>query len=402
VIGVIGNLGVTAIGRAAVDSKGWLKGGIVDREAAARCIAEAAETASAQTAGETVTKATFGIGGWAVSSVTDSAVVELERYGYATDDDLEKMRLQIVNRQTTNQRSVVSIMPHRWLADGEPADPFLRQCFFGGVEALVITVPLSQWQELKSVIELSGIQMENVDFEPVAAMRDTLTGIEANEGALIIDIGAQSSGVAVWQGGKLTWAEGGFWGADQMLRDVAFSLDLPMRETYRLSRLAASSKKKAKMDHRIAVANALTRTCFDVATNWRQQLEEHGFSPLEIPGQIVLVGGGASQEGMIHAFKEVFRRPVRLVGQWEAPVIGAKPKVPDADLLLLESKDSKLIREFLPYTAHTSTNAVEDMWEWATAFGLMLRSAGQQMAGSGGSFGSPPPDEGKVRPWDVQ
>lgn len=118
------------------------------------------------------------------------------------------------------------------------------------VEAVSVLARESSVQNLDSLLERAGLSMSGAIAAPYAAGEAVLVDDEKALGAVILDLGASSTGFAVYENGALLDCGGVPVGGDHLTRDVAQLFGAPINKAERTKTLFGSALVGPGDDHR--------------------------------------------------------------------------------------------------------------------------------------------------------
>lgn len=302
-----------------------------DFEACARSIQVAIEEASAM-AGSQVSRVTACYSGPGIDARIVRGATRLKSAA-VTSRDIDNVIRAAMQAAPAPQRSFLHVEPLRYRVDeGQPtADPNGQTGKMLAVEACVVTAPTEALNALKACIGQAGVEVEEVIAGPQAAALAVLSPDEREQGALLIDIGAGSIGVAAFAGEGLVHCETIPAGGVRLTRDLAMRLrttfaaaervklhygvvgqGLDPREAVQAPKLGADGRLEASTTLRGVIAETLTPRLYEMLLATRDRLNRAGFCGPNGPQRAVLVGGGAMIPGVRDLAVEALGIPVRL------------------------------------------------------------------------------------------
>jgi cell division protein FtsA len=253
--------------------------------------------------------------------------------GSISQRDVENAIDQAMKAAPTPQLSFIHVEPLRYMIDdGEGiADPIGMPGKMLAVEACVVTAPTEALNALRGCIRLAGADVEEIIAGPHAAALSALTPEERAEGALLVDIGAGSIGVAAFADDALVHCETLSAGGVRLTRDLAAKLQTTFaaaervklhfgavgnacdpREAVQAPKLGLDGRLEAATTLRGVISDTLTPRVVEMLLAVRERLDRAGFAGIEGPPRAVLVGGGAMIPGMRDLAAEALGIPVRV------------------------------------------------------------------------------------------
>lgn len=301
-----------------------------DFDACARAIAAAIGEASAM-AGAPVRRVVASYSGPGLEARMSRGAVRIKG-GVISGRDLDNALDAAVNAAPTPQRSILHAEPLRYFVDDrECVNPIGHSGKFLAVEACIVTAPAEALNALRSCIRQAGAEVEDVIASPFAAGLASLTQEEREEGALLIDLGAGSLGIAVFSGDRMMHAETIACGGVRLTRDLATKLQTTFaaaervklhfgavasacdpREQVQTPRLGVDGRLEAATTLRGVIADTLSPRLFEILLIARERLARAGFAGAAGPQRAVIVGGGAMMPGLRDLALEALGMPVRI------------------------------------------------------------------------------------------
>ncbi len=152
--------------------------------------------------------ALIGVGG-CVSGVNSRGVYEFGRRRRAIEPEDLKYAVELAARvQLEEDREILQICPQDFTLDGRAGYRNPKGIMGARLEAnmLVVTVSLHEHQAIVSAVHHSHLAVEESVFEAIAAAYASVLPEDRARGAAIVDIGAQSTEVVIYDGDSLLLA----------------------------------------------------------------------------------------------------------------------------------------------------------------------------------------------------
>ena len=314
-----------------VSKNGGVRRGMVrDIEETARSVAAALRDAS-RMAGAGVTEVTCGIAGEHVSARTSSGVVAVRGEEIAPAD---VERANDVARTVALGRDLVLLhgIPQEYRVDqqGEISDPVGMTGTRLEVEMYLVTVQATAARNLRKSVERAGCRIADIVLEPLAASQAVLTDDERELGVALAEIGGQSTGVAIFQKGKIRHLASLKFAGGHVTSDLVQGLSLTQADAERVKErfgsayqplvdpdemveLPSTPGQGARQAPRDMVAHIIHQRMDEILQLVRAELAKAGYDdPKQLPAGVVLTGGTAHLPGMVELAREVFAMPVRV------------------------------------------------------------------------------------------
>ncbi|MBI2023921.1 cell division protein FtsA [Candidatus Giovannonibacteria bacterium] len=176
-------------------------------------------------------------------------------------------------------------------------------------EVLFITSMLKPLKEMISVVEEAGVIIDDVIPGPIAAARSLLTQRQKEAGALVLDIGSDTTDLAVFEE-NMPYSVAVFpYGGSHITNDIAlgFQISLDKAEEIKMEMKLPDETAQAKKKFQHIVEARLEDT-FELIDNHLKKIGRQGL----LPGGVVLSGGASKLTGLEEFSKYALRLPVTL------------------------------------------------------------------------------------------
>lgn len=176
-------------------------------------------------------------------------------------------------------------------------------------EVLFITSLLKPLKEMISVIEEAGVTIDDVIPGPIAASRSLLSPRQKEAGALVLDIGADTTDLAVFEE-NLPYSVAVFpLGGSHITNDIAlgFQVSLDKAEEIKLEGRVPEETAQTKKKFQNIVEARLEDT-FELIDNHLKKIGRQGL----LPGGVILSGGSSKLSGLEEFTKYALRLPVTI------------------------------------------------------------------------------------------
>jgi len=246
------------------------------------------------------------------------------------------------------------------------------------VNALVVDAFTPHVNDLMRVAHMGGGVVRELVLSPLSAARAALSTRQRELGTVVIDLGAATTGVSIYEEDKLMGLCVLPVGATNITNDVAIALKIPVdvaeqvklqygyaiekeiapRDVVELKKLYPEARGMVSRRLLVQVIEMRLAEIFDLVNNELKLLGKSG----QLPGGAVLVGGGAKLPGVT----ELVRQELRLASQ--IGLAGGE--------IWTNSQDASF------------SNELQDP-EFATAFGLALWGFDKERKGQARSIWHP-------------
>ncbi len=228
------NQSPSVIGVCSYPSKGIKKGVVVNIDDATNAISESV-TAAERMAGVTVSDVYVSINGEAVTSLNNKGVVAVAGSEITIDDTYRA----IENARTLSlpeNLNPIHIIPREFVVDSQGGIKYPIGMSGGRleVETHIITAPNSYWQNLKKCVEQLGLNVYDVVFTGWASSLSVLTDTEKELGVTLLDIGAGTTTISIFQEGSIIYSSVIPLGGINITSDIAIGLQVSLEDAEKI------------------------------------------------------------------------------------------------------------------------------------------------------------------------
>lgn len=228
------NQSPSVIGVCSYPSKGIKKGVVVNIDDATTAISESV-TAAERMAGVTVSDVYVSINGEAVTSLNNKGVVAVAGSEITIDDTYRA----IENARTLSlpeNLNPIHIIPREFVVDSQGGIKYPIGMSGGRleVETHIITAPNSYWQNLKKCVEQLGLNVYDVVFVGWASSLSVLTDTEKELGVTLLDIGAGTTTISIFQEGSIIYSGVVPLGGINITSDIAIGLQVSLEDAEKI------------------------------------------------------------------------------------------------------------------------------------------------------------------------
>lgn len=223
--------GVRFVGCATAEASGWVKGRIADQQAVADSVVAALHRVEEET-GVSVEAVVAGMGGQTVRGANARGVVELEHVREIEQRDVRRAVDRASRVQLQEDRMVLQLFPQDFVVDDHPGHRDPRRMLASRLEVNVhlVTASLQEHAALVGAINMAHLNVEETVFEALAACYASVLPEERREGLAVVDVGAQSTELVVYNGDSMYLASTVRVCGDHFTRDLAQSLHLSFED----------------------------------------------------------------------------------------------------------------------------------------------------------------------------
>jgi cell division protein FtsA len=256
---------------------------------------------------------------------------------YQGDMDRAVKASQAVN--LGQNRTIIHTLTKEFIVDGvgDIADPLGLIGSRLEVQSFILDCFLPHVSGLMRAVELSGGEVGGLIFSPLVAARAALSKRQKDLGAIIIDLGAGTTGMSVYEENRLLGAAKFPVGAANISNDLAIGLKIPVdaaeeiklhhgsgfakdvsaKDQVELKEFAPDSKGTVSRRFIAEIIESRLGEMFDLAN---EELKRLGKTH-DLPGGVMFVGGGAKLPGLTDLAKQELRLSAQigctLADEWQ-------------------------------------------------------------------------------------
>lgn len=319
---------LNVIGVSNAKSAGVKDGIIVDIEAAASAIKSAISQAE-EKAGISIKLVNVGLPANLLQiEATQGMIPVTSETKEITDTDVENVVRSALTKSMTPDREVITFIPEEFIVDGFQGirDPRGMMGIRLEMRGLLYTGPRTILHNLRKTVERAGVQVENIIISPLAMTKSVLNEGEREFGATVIDMGGGQTTVASVRNQELQFTNIYQEGGEYVTKDISKVLKTSkklaesLKFNYGEAYVPAASNESFQVEvigevepvevterYLAEIISARVKHIFEQI---KQDLERRHL--LELPGGLVIIGGGAILPGVVELAQEVFGVPVKL------------------------------------------------------------------------------------------
>jgi cell division protein FtsA len=359
IIGEPGDGGlVDIVGIGEAEARGLRKGVVVDPEAAVEAITRAVEEAE-RMSGLEAEEVSINLSGSHIMSFNGQAIVAVSgrerevshenghgrRSSYGshvvvagrdreiTHDDVRRAIESASAIQLPAGREIVDRLPQEFIVDDQDGinDPVGMIGARLAVKVHIVTSPVTARQNVINSVNRAGLVVGEMVLEQIGAAEASLTDDDKEFGAALVDIGAETTGLVIYQRGAVQHTAVFALGGSHFTNDIAFGLRTPIPEAEKIKRavgcacgLSLSEMERSELVDvpsvggrpprqlsRQILCDILQPRAEEVLSHVADEIREAGWEG-QLSSGVVLTGGGALLDGMVEIAEQVFDAPVRL------------------------------------------------------------------------------------------
>lgn len=247
-----------------------------------------------------------GISGRSLRSVPTEVSLNLPDDTVVTDDILDRLKREALSAAVDNSLEVVDAVPRIYtVGKTETLSPRgMAGDRIKGIFDLIVCRPEMQRNIRRVINDKLEIDINGFVVTALASAHLILTSEEKRLGCMLVDMGAETTSVCIFKGGYLRYYATLPLGGRNITRDITTlnfleerAEDIKLTSGNALPREAASNLNLngVKMSE---VSNIIVARSEEIVANIVEQIEYAGLKESDLPGGIILIGGGCNLAGM--------------------------------------------------------------------------------------------------------
>src|SRR6201992_416588 len=319
------------LGYSQIQSRGVKAGAVVDLAECEQAVRQAVALAE-RMAKVRVESVLLSVSGGRVQGQLVEAAADL-RGGAVTAADISRVTSTGMRHATGEGRSVLHTLPVGYRIDGvkgirDPRGMVAREF---GVDLNVVNVDATVARNLMLVVERCHLNVEALVASPYAAGLAVLTDDEADLGAAVVEMGAGSTTIATYAGGRFVHASGFAVGGHHITMDLARGLSACIADAERIKTLYGtvltggsdaremmsvpsagdSERDLPQIVSRATIANIVRQRAEEIFEMVRDRLADSPFAA-EPGARVVFSRGACPLPGPPELAHPILKRPGRL------------------------------------------------------------------------------------------
>lgn len=329
IIGEISNGAINIIGVGSSDSEGIRKGAIVDIDQTVQSIRNAVDHAE-RMVGITIDEVYVGIAGNHIALQSNHGVVAVSNEDREIgQEDIERVMQAARVVALPPEREIINLVPKQFFVDGlgDIQDPRGMIGVRLEVECTIITGTKAAVHNLMRCVEKAGLRISGIILMPLASGMMALSKDEKSMGAVLADIGAGATTLAVFEGGSLAAVSTLPIGGDYVTSDISYGLktqtehaekiklkygcaraaDAAEDVKFKVTRVGTNVEKEFSQ---VDLANIIEPRMQEIFQMIRQEVKRLGY--LDKINGYVLTGGSVSMPSVLPLAQSELESSVRI------------------------------------------------------------------------------------------
>ncbi|MBI4239777.1 cell division protein FtsA [Candidatus Uhrbacteria bacterium] len=321
------------LGAAEMPAEGIHRGSITSADTAVQAITACIEKLE-RMSGVPIESATVGITGTHIVPQTSRGVVAVGKVnGEILKADLERAIEAARAIATPANYEILHVIPRHSIIDGQISikDPLGMTGTRLEVDTLIIQGFSSEIRNFTKCIYRTGLEIDDLVFSLLATAEGVLTHKQRELGCALLNIGASTTSIIVYEEGEVIHAVVLPYGSDHITNDIAIGLRIPLEVAEKIKcdygKLIGKEVNK-KLDIDLAeideheqgmvsmkmisqIVDARVEEIFDKIELEFKKIGRSGM----LPAGVILTGGGSRLHGIIESAKKFLKLPTSFAQQ---------------------------------------------------------------------------------------
>lgn len=332
VIGEPSDNGVmSVVGFGQSESRGLRRGIVTTTDAVVESIKKAVEEAE-RMSGLEIQMATINLSGEHLRGENKSGVVAVAGAGRdITTEDVERAVESASAMQLPAGWEIVDRLPQEFIIDGQDGivEPIGMRGSRLESRIHVVTSPSAGKQNIVKAIHRSGLEVESMMLEPLAAAQSTLTDDDKEYGCALVNIGAEVTSLMIFGRGAVQHTAVFPFGGMHFTKDIAMGLRVSIPEANKIKEhygcvagflmdederqeiieITPVGRQETRMLSKEILCDIMQPRAIELLQHIALEVINTG---AQISSGVVLAGGGSLNRGMVEVAEQVFDAPTRL------------------------------------------------------------------------------------------
>ncbi|MBU8932919.1 MAG: cell division protein FtsA [candidate division Zixibacteria bacterium] len=320
---------VYVIGHGSHPSEGVRRGVVVDMDKTVASIKKAVADA-ALVSGTEIDRVTVGIAGEHIRSINSHGVVAVSRTdNEITQADVDKALEAARSVAIPVDREIIHVIPQEFSVDDQRGikDPIGMSGVRLEVEAHLVTASIATARNIYRAFERCHLDVDNIVLESLALEETLLTDEQIDYGVVIVDIGAELTGISVFFDGAIRHTAVIPLGSKNITNDVAIGLRATIEQAEKLKiNYGAALASLVNPEEMVMVESAGGRGPREISRHVLASIVEPRVEEIlslavreikranageMLTGGLVLSGGGALLAGTVELAEQMMDMPAQ-------------------------------------------------------------------------------------------
>lgn len=277
------------IGTGQSETKGMRHGYIVKIEEATKSLSEAIEKAE-QAAGIRIRQATVSVGGVGLSShVGYGSAIISKADNEVTELDIQKALNDAEEKLNIPNKQIIDVVHLEYKLDGKRifGHPVGMKGVKLDITVLFITSLKQHLNDIITTVNTAGVDVVDVVASPLAGSLVTLTEKQRTAGCALLDIGAETVSLAVFENNNIISLYVFNIGSTDITNDIALGLKIPLQEAEDIKQgILIGDIPQGEVEN---IIEARLTDIFELVQKYLKKIKRHGL----LPAGVIIMGAGS-------------------------------------------------------------------------------------------------------------
>jgi len=310
-------------------AEGIEAGVIVNMDKASTSIRSAVEAAE-ESADVEIGRVSVSIDGEHIKGIDSRGVIAVSRTGgEITKSEVDTVLEAAKTLALPVGRAIIDVLPQEFFVDGQRGIrlPIGMSGVRLGSKVHIVTASQQAVDNVVRAVRKVGLRTDRVTLKPLAASLASVSSDERELGVLVVNLGAGTTGLALYQGGAVRHTASIGWGASSITNDIAVGLRVPLSRAEQLKKdegcalvsdagddpieiptVGGGPARESSRQMLAAVIEPRVGEIFELVGN---ELSSTEYANM-VPAGVVLTGGGARLDRVAEAAERFFGTPARI------------------------------------------------------------------------------------------
>jgi cell division protein FtsA len=320
---------VSIMGLGSSPTTGVRRGVVVDLEETVSAVTSALEEAE-RMSGTVIEKATVSVDGAHIQSLNSRGVIAVSRADkQISREDMARAEDAAAALSLEANREILKVIPRSYVVDGQGniVEPYGMTGVRLEIDTHIITASIPAMKNLDDTIHRAGIASNGYVITPLASARACLTKRQKELGVAILDIGSDTTGIAIFEDGKVSYTNIIPLGGNHITKDISHALRVTMDTAEKIKcqfGMARKPKLKDSLKHdlsKIGLKGNLLARELDTIVEARlsefcdyivKELDKAQGGPSMLASGVVITGGASKMQGLTEYLEDKLKMPVSL------------------------------------------------------------------------------------------
>jgi len=308
--------GLRVLGYGFASSAGVKRGRVINIEEAAKCIRASVGMAEKK-ASMRMRSAFLSVGGVGLEALRSKGIAAVSRANNEISEHDVKRVMEACqsNLEPLSNREILHSFPIMFTVDGQfkTTNPVGMNGLKLECEAVFISAITKDVRSLVRAAELAGLIVEDVVASPLAASRSVMPARHKEVGSLLVDVGAATSTLAVFEEGLPISVEVLPFGSSSITNDLAIGFKTTIEEAEQIKKSFSPPQGSSKK-HLADIISARLSDIFELTNKHLKKINREKL----LPAGAVITGGGSRLADLADFVKDYLELPARVGSSEEA------------------------------------------------------------------------------------